>query len=264
MTTCKNCSTEFEGKHCPQCGQRAKVKRITNQSVMEEIKERVLHINQGFFFTFLELVRRPGQAIREYIEGKRIVHFKPVKFLIWTTALNFLVFHMLSLDRDIMNALAEQQGTVQSEGAKAFQAKFTQYVFDHPAIIIFLLIPNIALFSWLYFRKYGYNYAEHFVLNAYLMGEVSLFGLVMNPLSKLAGSEQSIFFAKTAVSVLLWVGYVGWGYTGFFQPQRRKWLCWLKAVLAVISGYFMLIIVFSILTALFIVLFWQWVKAYFT
>ncbi len=263
MISCKNCSTEYEGKHCPQCGQRAKVKRITNSSVMEEIRERLFHLNQGFFFTFLELLRRPGPAIREYIEGKRVVHFKPVKFLLWATALNFLVFHLVGLDKDIIHAISEHQGAAQSAGARAFQAAFSQYIFDHPAIIIFLLIPNIAFFSWWYFRKQGYNYAEHFVLNAYLMGEVSLFGIVLNPLSKLAGTEQTTMFIKTGISALLWICYVGWGYVGFFRPQRRKWLVWLKSVLAIFSGYLLLLIVISILTALFIVLFWRWLKPYF-
>ncbi|MEQ1744795.1 MAG: DUF3667 domain-containing protein [Saprospiraceae bacterium] len=261
---CKNCSTEYTGKHCPQCGQRAKVKRITTKAVFEEIRDRLIHLDSGFFFTFFQLVRRPGSAIREFLEGKRVLYTKPIKFLIWATALNFLVFHLIGLDKEMMDAVAQQQTGGQSAGAKEFQAKFMQYIFDHPAIMIFLLIPNLALFSWLYFRKAGYNYAEHFVLNSYLMGAVSLFGLVLNPLSRLAGTDKNVFVAKTALSMLVWVVYVAWAYGGFFRPQRRKWLCWLKAALAVISGYAMMIIAISVLTVIFILLFWQWVKPYFT
>jgi hypothetical protein len=263
MISCKNCSTEYEGKHCPQCGQRAKVKRITTKAVFEEVRDRMIHIDSGFFFTFLQLLRRPGPAIREYLEGRRVLYTKPIKFLIWASALNFLIMHLVGLDQDIINAIAEQQDTGQSVGAKAFQDKFSQYIFKHPAIIIFLIIPNIALFSWLYFRKQGYNYAEHFVLNAYLMGQVSLFGIVLNPLSKLAGTEQTAMFVKTGLSALLWIGYVSWGYIGFFQPQRKKWLVWIKAVLAIFSGYMLMLVVISILIALFVVLFWTWLKPYF-
>lgn len=264
MVTCKNCSTEYEGKHCPQCGQRAKVKRITTKAVFEEVRDRLIHIDSGFLYTFLQLVRRPGATIREFLEGRRAPYTKPVKFLIWATALNFLVFHLVGLDKEIMDAVVQQQGqAVPSAGAKAFQAKFSQYIFDHPAIMIFLLIPNIALCSWLFFRKSGYNYAEHFVLNAYLMGAVSLFGVVLNPLTKFVGTGMVGLFAKTSVNVVLWMGYVGWGYIGFFRPERRKWWCWLKAVMSILAGYALLIVVISILLMLFILLLWPWVKPYF-
>jgi len=262
MIACKNCTTEYEGKYCPQCGQRAKVKRITTKAVFEEMRDRLIHIDSGFLFTFLQLARRPGAMIREFIEGRRAPYTKPIKFLIWATALNFLVFHLVGLDKDIMEAMTQQQGQA-SAGAKAFQAKFNQYIFDHPAIMTFLLIPNIALFSSLFFRKSGFNYAEHFVLNAYLMGAVSLFGLVLNPLTKFVGTGQVGLFVKTGLNMVLWLVFVGWGYVGFFRPERRKWWYWLKAVLAILAGYMMLLVMISILTALFIILFWPWVKAYF-
>lgn len=264
MVTCKNCSTEYEGKYCPQCGQRAKVKRITTKAVLEEVRDRLIHIDSGFLFTFLQLVRRPGSMIREFIEGRRAPYTKPIKFLIWATALNFLVFHLIGLDKEIIDGVVQQQGAaVPSAGAKAFQAKFTQYIFDHPVILIFLLIPNISLFSWLFFRKSGFNYAEHFVLNAYLMGAVSLFGLVLNPLTKYIGTGHAGLFIKTGMNMILWLCYVGWGYTDFVRPERGKWWCWIKAILALIAGYTMLLVVISILTTLFILLFWPWVKSYF-
>lgn len=185
------------------------------------------------------------------------MHFKPVKFMLWTTALNFLVFHLVGMDADMMNSLSEQQAQ------NKFSMMVSQYIFDHPAIMIFLLIPNIALFSWLYFRRKGYNYAEHFVLNAYLMGEVSLFGVVTNPLLKLLGTGQSAFYTKIGVQMVIWFVFMGWSYVQFFHTPRRKWLTWLKSFLAVVSGYFMLLIVISVLVALTIALFWPWLKPFF-
>ena len=82
MTTCKNCVFEFEEKFCPQCGQKAKTKRITTKTVWEEVRRSMIHYDSGFFFTMLQLLRRPGHAIREYLEGKRTMHFKPVKFML--------------------------------------------------------------------------------------------------------------------------------------------------------------------------------------
>lgn len=265
MIACKNCAHEYEGKHCPQCGQRAKVKRITTKAVFEEVRDRLLHIDSGFLFTFLQLARRPGAAIREFIEGKRTPYTKPIKFLIWATALNFLVFHLLGLDQEIIHAVTEQQTRQPaSAGARAFQEKFTRYIFDHPAVMVFLLIPNLSLCSWLFFRKEKCNYAEHIVLNAYLMGAVSLFGLVTNPVLKIMHTNQASLYLRYTFNILLVFGYIGWGYVSFFQPQHRKWLCWLKAVFSIVLGYMFLILIVSVLTAILVVAFWPLLKPYFT
>lgn len=265
MATCKNCAHEYEGKYCPQCGQRAKVKRITTKAVFEEIRERLLHLDSGFLFTFLQLVRRPGAAIREFIEGKRAPYTKPIKFMLWATAINLLVMHLTGLDEEIIHAVTEQQAQQPvSAEAKAFQEGLTRYINEHPALVLLLMIPNISLCSWLLFRKEQYNYAEHVVLNAYLMGAVGLFGVVTNPLLKLIHTDQANFFLKYLFNLAFWFGYVGWGYVGFFQPQRRKWLYWLKAVLSTATGYVVMILVITIVAAIFVIAFWPWLKPYFT
>ncbi|MCK6693727.1 MAG: DUF3667 domain-containing protein, partial [Thermoanaerobaculia bacterium] len=89
-----------------ECGQKAKTKRITTKTVWEEVRKSVIHYDQGFSYTVLQLLRRPGHAIREYLEGKRVNHIKPVKFLLWSTAINFLVFHLLGLDAEMINSIA--------------------------------------------------------------------------------------------------------------------------------------------------------------
>lgn len=256
MAVCKNCTFEFEGKFCPQCGQKAKTKRITLKTMWEEVRKSAFHYDQGFSYTVKQLLRRPGHAVREYLEGKRVDHIKPVKFLLWTTAINFLIFHLLGLDKEMINSIAEQQGQ------QNMSSRLTQYIFDHPAILILALIPNISLFSWLFFRSRGYNYAEHFVLNAYLMGAVSLFGVITNPLMKLMGPGNALFPAKLGLSMFVWFGFVGWGYTQFFQPPVRKWLTWLKVVLAVFAGYILLLLIFTVLLTAAIVLFEPWVKPF--
>lgn len=257
MTVCKNCAFEFTGKFCPDCGQKAKTKRITLKTVWEEVRKSVVHYDQGFTYTVLQLFRRPGHAIREYLEGKRVNHVKPVKFLLWATALNFLVFHLVGLDTQMINTLSERQGQ------NKLSMQVTQYIFDHPALMTLLMIPNIAFFSWLYFRKQAYNYAEHFVLNAYLMGMVSLFGVASNPALKLIGTAKSAFSIQTGIVAFLWIGYTGWAYVQFFQPPQKKWRTWLKALFTILSGYVMLIIVISILIALTLAVFWPWIKPHF-
>lgn len=257
MLTCKNCAAPFEGKFCPQCGQKAKVKRITTKSVLTDVRQSLIHYDQGFLHTILALLRRPGHLVREYLEGKRVSVTKPVKFILWATALNFLVFHLVGLDQDMVHALSGQQGQT------AATMKLTRYIFDHPAIVIFLMIPCISCCSWLFFRRQGYNYAEHVVLNAYLMGEVSLFGVVLNPLLKAAAPGNTLFLLKIILQVGCWLGYMGWGYAQFFQSRRRL-LTWLKTALSVLCGYFLLLIIISILVMVVVMLFGAGLKSWLT
>lgn len=252
-TVCKNCAAEYTGKYCPECGQKAKTGRITTKTVLQEIRKNLVHYDRGFLHTAIQLLRRPGHTVRDYLDGKRVEYTKPVQYMLWATAINFLLFQLLGQDKEMLQALSEQPGQ------NAAGVKITQYIFDHPAIITFLMIPNIALFSWLYFRKAGFNYAEHFVLNAYLMGEVSMLGILTSPLSKFVFAGPSMMHVNLGISMALWFGYVGWGYAQFFR-SRRPWWAWLKGVLTILSGYVMLMIIVAIVTATALVLFGDQLK----
>ncbi len=252
MISCKNCATEYEGKYCPQCGQKAKVKRITTKQVLEDVRQSLFHYDSGFFHTVWQLVRRPGHTVREYLQGKRAANVKPIKFLLWASALNFLVFHLLGLDEQISKEMA--QGQKQA----AFMAKTMQYLFDHPVLIMLMIMPGLAFASWWLFRRNGqYNFAENFVLNSYLMGAVSMFGLVTSPLTKLMGEGKEWFWWKFMLSFGVMVAYLTWGYVQFFQP-RQKWLAGVKTLLSLGISYVFIILVVSLAVLLVAIFFRDW------
>lgn len=252
MIVCKNCDCEFEGKFCPQCGQKAKTKRITTKQVLNEARQRIFHYEQGFWYTARQLLTRPGHAIREYLEGKRVRHIKPIKFMFWAAAISFLVFHLIGLDKDMMQKIATQQGADNPIGQQLSQ-KIFQVFTDHPAIMMFCMIPMIAFWSWVLFRRKGYNFAEHFVLNTFLMGELSLASVVTSPISKAMSSISTTTWPITLFSVSIWVVYFSWAYSQFFQ-QRRPGI-WLKGGLAILLGYFVMIVLIAIVTAAVVIFF---------
>lgn len=253
MNTCKNCSFEFEGKFCPKCGQKSKTGRITIRQVFNEARQHFIHFDQGFLYTVRELALRPGHSIREYIAGKRVKHVKPVKFMFWAAAINFLIMHFLRLDEDILKKVAEQQ---QNNNPKAneLSQKLGGFIFEHPSILLFSMIPAIALCSWLFFRRRGYNYAEHFVVSAYLMGEISLAAVATIPVSKFLNSISTSTVPMTLFSGTIWVAYFGWAYSQLFTTGSRFWV-WLKGGLTVLMGYFLLIMLMGIVMLLLVIFF---------
>lgn len=253
MNTCKNCSFEFEGKFCPKCGQKSKTGRITIRQVFNEARQHFIHFDQGFLYTIRELALRPGHSIREYIAGKRVKHVKPVKFMFWATAINLLVMHLLRLDEDILKKVAEQQQT-NNPKANEMSQKLSGFIFEHPSILLFSMIPVIAVCSWLFFRRRGYNYAEHFVVSAYLMGEISLAAVVTAPISKFLNNISTTTAPMTLFAVAIWVVYFGWAYGQLF-PSGNKFWTWIKGALSVFLGYLLLLILISIFAAVLVIFF---------
>jgi hypothetical protein len=88
---CKNCNHHFKGHYCSNCGQTADTHRINVHFLWQDIKKGLFHLDEGIFYSFLQLFTRPGNSIREYIEGKRKNHFKPFSLVIvWATSYAFL------------------------------------------------------------------------------------------------------------------------------------------------------------------------------
>ena len=77
--------------------QPAKVKRIDMHYISHEIFH-LLHLEKGFFYTVKELITKPGQSIREFINENRDKHMKPVPFLILTSLIYTLIAHFLHAD----------------------------------------------------------------------------------------------------------------------------------------------------------------------
>lgn len=254
MTICKNCSTEFEGKYCPDCGQKAKTRRITTAHVLDDLRQAVVHFDRGFLFTIKELALRPGHAVRDFIEGKRTNLMKPVKFAAWASAISFLVFHLMGLDDLMIETMRAQDPNF------AKTEKLSRVFFEHTTLMLFAMIPLIAMISWRLFRKSGYNYAEHFVAIAFFMGQCSVFTILLSPLQKWLGMLGSLN-AMLVPSLLIWVVYLGWGMVQLLRPTN-KILAWIKVAVSVLLGYFLLIVLIALVFLLLLILFPEWIKSF--
>src|SRR5689334_12499088 len=97
MSQCKNCGEELLYKYCPNCGQKANVGRITLGQLIRDLPHVVFHVDKGFLYNFFSLLRRPGPAIRDYLEGKRKPFFHPASYLVLSLVINYLVVKILNL-----------------------------------------------------------------------------------------------------------------------------------------------------------------------
>ena len=91
-TKCLNCDTEFEGKFCPECGQRADTGRFTVRFIFENLLKAILSNDGGVWITLKSLFTHPGQMMVDIINGKRKSYFSPFPMLFLTLSLYVIIF----------------------------------------------------------------------------------------------------------------------------------------------------------------------------
>ncbi|QPH41803.1 DUF3667 domain-containing protein [Pedobacter endophyticus] len=117
----------------------------------------VWHVDKGVLFTVKELILRPGDSVREFIQGKRVGFFSFVTLIILLLAISSLVAPFAKIHlADIMPLNSKQ-------AVSAYEDFATKY----PKIIMLILIPLYSSFSYFWFKKAKLNYSEHLVLNSY-------------------------------------------------------------------------------------------------
>ncbi len=247
LILCKNCEHTFQGNYCPNCGQKSKTERLSWNFVQDELKYVVLHFNKGLLFTAKELLTRPGDTIREFIEGKRINHYKPILLVFVLAGINGLLTHYLSLN-EMMNSIQPEEQRI---NPLFDMTQYLNWFTKNYAIIELLLIPVFSLCSWLSFKKWGYNYIENVIINCFASGQRLLLGIIFFPLSYLLDKSGYIFFSLI-LSSLVYLATL-WTYSTLYRDKVIG-----ERILRILLFIFllgMLFIVACIILALILVLF---------
>lgn len=226
--TCKNCGNEFEGNFCNNCGQKAGLHRFTIKHALHDFFHTFTHVDSGLFFLIKELFIRPGIVAKEYIEGKRRKYFNPVQYLILAVA----IATFLTTNYTLMGptAVKPEDYSQSSEIAKFF-LQFNHFINKYFNLMLFVAVPFMAFFSWLFYRKSGYNYAENVIMNVFLAAQRTLIFILVTPFLFL---YKNHWYITIGLYYIAWVVYIGWGYVQFFNQKPMK----------VILKYIALILVF--------------------
>lgn len=243
-TTCKNCQTTFEGKFCSNCSQKADTHRFTLKHLGHEILHALTHTDKGMLFLIKELFVRPGNVVREYVEGKRKKYFNPITFLLIMMAFQIYA----SRKTDIFDAyitatekFVKEISPKSSTPNKSMEdlQKFKQLspkLLENSKIITFLFLPFVALLTWLFFWKSGFNYAENLILNIMIQGQANLLFLIFCIIPFLL-YPASVIIALYLQQFVVWL-YTMIAYVQFYK--QRGWVTVLKGSIVMIL-YFIFI-----------------------
>ena len=223
MTTCKNCSNEFEGRFCNQCGQPAATHELNFHFLMHDVQHGLLHLDKGVFFTIKELFTRPGHSIHEYLHGKRAQHFKPISLILVLAGILGLLSHYFHFDMlsDTVQVVGEGK---RAEEIRKSISEFSEWISAHYAFVSLLLLPVFTIGTFLSFLKKGYNFVEHLVINAFLTGQRLVIRIVLFPIFYLLSGDNLKAFSMF-VNMIFFVLAV-WTFTQIFNTMKKSTVFW--------------------------------------
>jgi N-acetylglutamate synthase-like GNAT family acetyltransferase len=225
VNKCLNCGTIAGEKFCPNCGQKTSFRRYTIRQILHDFFHSFTHVDSGILFLIKELSIRPGTVAREYVSGKKKKYFSPSQYLI----IGIAVITFLTINLNLGYGILGGKLTFTSENVENMIAQFTIFFYKYYNILQFITVPFTAFYSWLFFRKARFNYAENLVLNTFLIGHRHLIFLFFIPFL--------YFFPEKGTTIIsihfaLWTIYFVYAYLQFYKSKHKIWAA-LKTIIIV-------------------------------
>jgi hypothetical protein len=211
---CINCGRALESNFCPDCGQRARVKRISFKEGWFDFWSRVYGFDGMFPRTLRDLTIHPGHVARKFIAGNRISYYGPVGYFFLMITVCLLIFSIMNLD--FVEYAKGMQSRFPVQGSSKLSRDLMQFVSDNLKIFAFMTIPFQALSAkFVFFRKSNYNFIEHSVLPFYAMGHIYWLVILLGIILKVTGVSLAGF------SIVITMLYFGYAYSGFIDGKSK-------------------------------------------
>ena len=149
--SCANCSQELSGKYCSNCGQKAETHRLNWHFLWHDVQHGLFHFDKGVTFTIKELFTRPGYSIKEFLDGKRVNHFKPVSLVVLLGGVFAFLYHFCHIQFPPIGG---------AEGKKSLE--ILDWAFTHFSIMELINIPFTTAAATFVFRKYRVQFHRAF------------------------------------------------------------------------------------------------------
>lgn len=182
---CKNCGVEFEMKFCPQCGQKH-IERLSFSYFLHIFLGSLFHFHggKGLFKTMYLLLKNPPEVILEYLEGKRAKYYNPASLYVIFSGLYFFT-------------------RIPDNSKIAEQVEQNVHNHYYTLILIIISLPIMASLSFLFFRKYKFNFGEHLILALFYYSANYLGQAIFNIFFKIIGEEFVLGYYYTAFIICL-------------------------------------------------------------
>jgi hypothetical protein len=239
--TCKNCNHIYSGQYCNNCGQTAETLKLNFHYLWHEFQHSLLHFDKGILYSGKQLFTRPGNSIREFIEGKRIKHFKPMSLVIVLATIYGLLYHYFNIS--FVDTKANNSSEVGIDAVK-----FNEWIGTHYAWSTLLTIPLFTIGTSIAFRRQGYNLVEYFILNTFKASQKLFIHLALFPLLFYFNGTPKMRMLSLILYVID-VAFIYWTNAQFFNKLslKKSFLLTLLSQLIFLSCLILTIIVIDLI-----------------
>jgi uncharacterized membrane protein len=242
---CKNCTEEIVLNFCPNCGQK-KSKRIDKTYIKDELQYTLLHMNKGFFYSIKKILRAPGKTAREFLEGNRVNHYKPILLVFVISGISAFLANTIIHPAEIMAQYQNDLNPQPGFDANAFNA----FIFKYQSLLMLASLPFTAFFTWLAFKKWGYNYYENVIINAFYFACLQALSIIIIMPLQIVLKDNPLLFAiiPTSLSFLLAIAVTFWFYIELYNDRDAAHIILRLFLLAIIGGLLFFILIILVVT----------------
>lgn len=178
------------------------INRITfKQSFLDLLN--AFNIERGLIYTLKLLFLSPGKIVDQYLNEGRYKIVNAFRLLILSTAVSLFVMYFVGIDEFLSEfERGFNKGVADKEiGDPKYITGIMQILFDWYNLFLWMAIPIYGFFSFLFFEKRNFNYAEHMVVQSFYICALNIITIVVFPLYVFVGQDALInivFFLSTA------------------------------------------------------------------
>ncbi len=252
LTHCNSCEAPLSGAFCSNCGQKILTKRFTIKRILKETIANVFNLEKGFFFTLKRLFVAPEEVISSYIQGQTKKYYHPIRLLFIVITLSVLI----TLNFDIWSAQTEQVidlykriGMIKTEADLNRMVKTMKIMEKFLTVVPLLLAPFLSFASFLLYKSKKLYFAEHCILNMYVMAAGTILGFI--PLTIFILFPSTVSYSFISGMGIYWILYTI-VYKRLFQSNTVEAM--LYSFLTILIGYLSMIISIMVLTVIIIII----------
>jgi hypothetical protein len=112
------------------------------------------------------------------------------------------------------------------------------WIGTHYAIVALMQLPIYTIGTFIAFRKWGYNFVEHLVLNTFLTGQRLILFIVAFPLYYYYSRTTTLRLIDGFMNFIVF-GFIMWSLLQFFNNQNK-----FRTILRVMLSYFIFVILY--------------------
>ncbi len=201
---CLNCERvlELDYSHCPKCGQRTRLHRLSLHDVVHEAIHYFTHADKGLFQLIRDLSIKSGTVAREFVMGKRKKYYPPLTFFLLVIAINVFVStktddHVnVNIEQKYPHVTAITDPVKKAKWIDVYERreKGVHFINTNINTIAMVSLPIIACIFWLFYRRRQFNYVEHLVAGMYMFGFYTLLVATISVLGYLLNINENIVY----------------------------------------------------------------------